>query len=434
MVKENERKMANFVKISQPALWCCIFLALIVNNTAAVNCEELAYQRITDNYHVKTDISDEFADIAAGHMEAIYREYRFRFPEYDRKGEERFTVKIFQNRQQYNAVIPPEVKGSGGAFIPQDLLLAVFKGDNTQEQVLRTLYHEGFHQFRHEYIGTHVPLWVDEGFAEYFAEAHWTGRRFATGQIPWQRLSVVQSAIKKHDYVPLKDLFLVEHDEWLADVREQNTQANLQYNQAWSVVHFLVHARSGRFRERLFSYLQALSEGKERAEAFRESFGENIDSMERAWKEYVTGLTPDNLSLSRLDMELILFIAASFYDSPRDMKSIKEFVEDIFENTNLEWSIQAPNGENITSDDRERLQNMLRCPEDRVRKGVSSYILLHNPGDGLPELYNIHYDGILIKAYLVRRDSQWISRSEVVVREMVSPGLQRALRRAVSGL
>ncbi len=402
---------------------------LMCGGRAVVAGGALPHTVTTENYRIRTDAGEEFANLVAGHMESIYEEYRRRFPDYEQRSPgRRFTINVFSRRRDYNDAIPSRVRGTAGVFIPGQRLLASFKEGRTQEQVLRTLYHEGFHQFLHEYVGTDVPLWVNEGFAEYFSEATWDGNRFRTGQRPWQRLHVVQSAIEEGKHIPLRELFLVDNDEWLAAVREDDTRANLQYSQAWSVVHFLVHARGGRFRERLFEYLRSISAGDSRAKAFEGSFGTNIGGMEDAWKRYVTGLSPDNMSSCRKDMELILFLAASVYDSPEEMDSIRGFVRDVFRDERLRWSFRAPDGERISSEDRGRLRRMLVCPEHGRRDVNTSYVLLME--DGMPELYCLHHDGIVIKAYLVRDGRDLQARSEVIVRRTLPEGLLRRLRRA----
>ena len=47
-----------------------------------------------------------------------------------------------------------------------------------------TVQHEGFHQFAHVVIRGDLPIWVNEGLAEYFGEAVFTGDGFVSGVIP----------------------------------------------------------------------------------------------------------------------------------------------------------------------------------------------------------------------------------------------------------
>ncbi len=416
------------LRLRRPEAAAHVLLFLLITTAAGPTAgAELRFERTTENYLIQTDVSAEFADLTAAEMEYIYEEYSRVFDEYERISHEPINLKVFSSRSDYNDAVPPEVRNTAGAFITAERLIAAFKEDRTREDVLRTLYHEGFHQFLDDHIEGRVPLWANEGFAEYFAEANWDGTGFSTGQVPWERLHVLQPAIEAEEHIPLEELFVVEGEEWLAAVQEDYSRANLQYSQAWSVIHFLVHAGRGRFKNRLFDYLEMVSRGESREKATSESFGEDIDRMEDAWKGYVLGLSPDRISSCRHDMELLLFLAASFYDSPGRMRSMEKFSRDVIEGRRT-WSITAPDGERITSDDKERIEEMMRCPANGG-SGASSYVLLlDRQGDNLPEIYCLHHDGVLIQVSLVRDNGRWRASSQVLSRRAFPDELLESIK------
>ncbi len=261
--------------------------------TAVLDAGEGApHTTTTQHYVIETDISEDFARAAARHMDLMYGEYERLFSSFDLARPNRPTIKVFGRRDRYDSAVPAPLRSTLGCFSYGKNLMMSFKGDRTRDDVLRTLSHEGFHQFLYDRIGGDMPMWLNEGFAEYFAEAERDGDGFQTGQIPAARLRAVQSAVRSGTFIPLDALFPMNRSKWAANVRDDARMTGLQYDQAWSLIHFLMHAGEGRFRDRLYGYLRSHADGQSPGMAFRENFGTNIRAMERAWKEYIIHLRP----------------------------------------------------------------------------------------------------------------------------------------------
>ncbi|MFW6457617.1 MAG: DUF1570 domain-containing protein [Planctomycetota bacterium] len=227
--------------------WIVFLMAFLITSLAGYATESRAadgtYRQKTRHYDVETDVSERFTKLVSQHMEEIYAEYRRRFREYELRTHDRFDVKVFEHRRDYERVVPDDLAGSTGAFVSDQKLLAACRDDQTSERVFQTLYHEGFHQFLFSNIRADVPLWVNEGFAEYFSESVWNGQRFVTGNVPAWRLRVLREAARRDELLPFSQLFKMEAQTWLGNVRKN--QASVQYSQAWSVIHFLCHAQGG---------------------------------------------------------------------------------------------------------------------------------------------------------------------------------------------
>jgi len=381
----------------------------------------------TRHYEVSTDVSERFAGLIAEHMESIYKEYERRFQGYDLKRHDRFAVRVFERRADYDRAMPPELVGSAGAFVSHMRLLAAFKEERTDEEVFRTLYHEGFHQFLYSCVAPDVPLWVNEGFAEYFSEATWNGRSFTTGQVPMKRLFVLQQAIRENSYIRLNELFAVESAAWLARMRAGQIESYLQYCEAWSVVHFLIHSQRGKFRPRLLGYIKILAEGEDHEEAFAKSFGTNVSAFERAWLQYVQGLQPGRDEVCRNNLEVLAYMALAVNQDPRRLRSLEELHKALTA-PNVQWEVRTPYGERITSDDRQRVASLFKCPYDRSR-GATSYVLIGNDRTGLPEFYCLHHRGVVMRAYYVTGgDGRMAVRSEQIVTATLPDHIARKLR------
>jgi len=386
------------------------------------------YVAKSKHYEVKSDVNQRMATLINQHMEAIYNEYMRRFEDYELKVHDAFNVIVFAKREDYDATVPPPLSGSTGTFVSRMKLLAAWKGERSDEDVFRTLYHEGFHQFLYSASRAPVPIWVNEGFAEYFSEATWNGRGFSTGRVPYKRLFVLQEALKKDEHIPLAQLFGMANEEWLGVVGVDQSRANIQYCEVWSVVHFLIHAQNGRYRSRILTYLKALSEGRDQENAFRKSFGSDTKSFERAWKSYVFKLKPSADEVCRKNLEIILFLSINYYQDPSRFTDLDEFAKEVMDTRKMTWEVSTGDGEKISSQDRDRVKSLFRCPYDKRRKGPS-YVLIRDPKTQLPMVFCGHHPGIVYKAFCVpRKEGGYRVYVEQVVRETLRPDLVKALK------
>ncbi len=385
------------------------------------------YKESTEHYDVETTIGSHFAEVVGRHMEAIYREYSRRFEEYG-EADRKFNVAVFRNEEQYAAHVPAEVRGSTGVFVSRTRLLAAHADGRTGEEVLRTLYHEGFHQFMYELISQRCPIWLNEGLAEYFSEATWNGRDFGVGHVPGSRLYVVQQAVKQGKYVPFAELFSMSSESWLQNIRTDNHRANLVYCQSWSIVHFLLQAENGRYVARMGKLVELISEGNDQEEAFKESFGPgfSLRAFERAWAEYIMSLKPSPKFECRNNMRYIMMLAKSVYGDPTDLRDLEDLRGKVMSDR-ISWRIENPYGDVVSSDDRGRVARLFRCPFDEDGHNVS-YVIVKSPGSGLPVLVCTHHPGIIIKAYY-RPDGEGGLAVEVEeeVRDLLSPAFKRAI-------
>ncbi len=374
----------------------------------------------SEHYTIKTDTSREFAKLIATHMDALYGEYEERFSSYAMQRHNRATIKVFDSRRAYDRAAPEFMQGTAGAFSSEKNLIMAFRSDRTNEDVLKTLYHEGFHQFLYDRVGENMPLWLNEGFAEYFAEAIWDGREFHTGSKPHARLLPLQRSLERGRFIQLRHLFRFGQSDWLTHIRQGDPLARLQYDQAWSVIHFLQHGHEGKFQDRLIQYLRLHVEGVGPDAAFRKSFGTDIDGMQRAWRAYVLQLEPDALSQCRYNINIILSLAKALYDTPHDFTGIEELTEKM-SIAEEKWEFRGPYGNLFSFDATEGIKKMLLCPPCDVFNGdkESDYLLHHNEDTGLPEIYCLNHDGILLKGYFKRRDSRWETRTEMLVRSII---------------
>ncbi len=371
------------------------------------------YRRDTPHYVITTDIGEDFADLAARYMDSLYAEFERFFQDYNLERSDRASVRIFRRRELYYRAVPEPLRDTAGCFLAGENMLMTYMGNRSREDVLRTLAHEGFHQFLYDRIGDGMPLWLNEGLAEYYAEANWNGEGFVTGQTPYDRLHIVQSAIRSDTHMPLRELFRIGSSSWAANVASDYHMTDLQYCQSWSVVHFLLHAGEERFAERLHGYLRSLAAGEDRDRALRRHFGSSLGAMENAWRSYVLSLGPDPVSKCRDNMKVLLSIASMLYETPEDMENMDALTDLLLGTDGPQWVTRLPDGEYMTSDDNSLIKKVLRC-DAHSSDALTGYTISRYDDAGLPELHCTGHEGLAVRAYLVYRQGKWHAESEVM--------------------
>jgi tetratricopeptide (TPR) repeat protein len=254
------------------------------------------FTRSTPHYVVSTDVDQKLADKAAAEMERIYKEYaaKFRF-----KGDEqkrRFNVRIFSSKEgfsEYSSQTTGQIhEKSLGYYTPTYKELVLWH-ESDMESLIDVLYHEGFHQFL-DYFIADAPVWFNEGLAQYFETAKWTGDGFKIGRSNPNKLEFLQRMIEARAYVPFKKLLRMTHPEFMSQDPapiEGATMVNVHYTQSWAFVHFLIHANDGKYKWVIRDFYQALKAGKKPDEAFEEVFGAaKFARIEEAWTDYARDL------------------------------------------------------------------------------------------------------------------------------------------------
>jgi hypothetical protein len=237
----------------------------------------------TKYYVLHTDLTGDALREVELRITKMSEEYRARTRGFFGAADRKLPFYLFRNAQDYFATGMPEE--SAGAFTGSALL--ALAGEKPDLHTWHTIQHEGFHQYVHAVIGPNLPIWLNEGMAEYFGEGLFTGEGFETGLVPQWRLDRVRKSILAGDFVSLRDMMRLPTEEWNAKLSVNN------YDQAWSMVQFLAHGDGGRYERAFVRFISDVGRGKQWPLAWKDSFGGDTDGFERRWKDYWSNL-PDN--------------------------------------------------------------------------------------------------------------------------------------------
>ena len=164
----------------QLALAAATWLILASAAGAVRGGEMRVYQ--TRYYVIHTDLGAEVVREAAVRMAAMAEEYHRRTRDFEGTIDRKLPFYIFSDPDAFRRA--GGLPGSTGAYTGQWLMTLAADGRVNWPAV----QHEGFHQFVSAVIGGPMPIWANEGMAEYFGMAQFTGDGFVVGLIPPARL------------------------------------------------------------------------------------------------------------------------------------------------------------------------------------------------------------------------------------------------------
>ena len=134
------------------------------------------------------------------------------------------------------------MRSTGGIFLPGRNVLAAFLGTQGRDALRRTLQHEAFHQFAYVSISDRLPIWLNEGMAQYYEE----GLCITGERLGWQGLAAAgrSGSCRRTSSRPTRchcvDFMAMSPEDWARRLDSHGeTRGATQYNQAWAMVHFL---------------------------------------------------------------------------------------------------------------------------------------------------------------------------------------------------
>ncbi len=148
------------------------------------------------------------------------------------------------------------------------------------------LAHEGFHQFIGYELGQQIPMWLNEGMAQYFETAFIVGPQFHVGQVSRNKLLYAQALILNKQAPPLSQLIQWDRATFYAN-------ANVAYPMSWALVYYLMNSNGEHFAQSEFRrYMQDLKYGQNDYRSFQRRFGADIDHGQADFENYILHLQP----------------------------------------------------------------------------------------------------------------------------------------------
>lgn len=211
------------------------------------------------------------------------------------------TLYLFRTQWEYEDLLRSlRISGAGSSGIffhnTQDGTegLATYTRGQGVNQVLATLQHEAFHCHAARVFPNGLPIWINEGLAQYFEDAVVLDDRFRLGLADTNRLALIQSEV---DRVTLRDFLEVPDAGWLYGLQIDPGMVSLLYATAWAFVRFL-SAPESPWRERFAGTLRDLRRGAEPEAATAWLNDATLVQVEQAWLAWLPQVAPHPTSLA----------------------------------------------------------------------------------------------------------------------------------------
>lgn len=257
------------------------FLPSISVTAALVTCWSLgagdrrAWLEVRSPHFVAyTDAKATEAQEALKEFEEIRLAFKNIFPGIRVDSRQPLLVFVHRDEDSMKQLLPQEFEGKnpkrvGGYYLTsRDRNYALLRLDarTTDRQPFHVLFHEFTHGVLHQNFPT-MPLWLDEGFAEYYGETRIQSDRVILGAVSRSSLEM----LKNGRLLPLATFLKVNHQS--PEYREGD-KTGVFYAEAWALTHFLLMDEGARKADWFRKYLAALDKNPDPLEAARMAWGD----------------------------------------------------------------------------------------------------------------------------------------------------------------
>ena len=160
--------------------------------------------------------------------------------------------------------------------------LVTFEHDN----LWQVLAHEGFHQFLGYELGLEVPIWLNEGLAQYFETSYVDNGRLHTGMVDRNKLRAAKYLFLSKRAPAVSDLLQMDRATFYAN-------APVTYPMSWALVYYLMMRDNTSYSSSNFRhYLQDLKSSRDDIASFQRRFGRESNQWEHDFVRYILRLQP----------------------------------------------------------------------------------------------------------------------------------------------
>lgn len=295
-------------------------LLLLLLSAAPALAAEPALKAYESKYYLlRTDLPEAEAREAKLRITRMAAEYLQRTSGFGGVLKERLPFYLYKNLADYTKAVG--VEGSGGYFDGDKLMATTLrtKTGAISADTWHIVQHEGFHQFIHAVTERDIPMWADEGLAEYFGEAIFTGDGFVTGLIPQARLARLRKLLADKEAPPLAEMLAKTREDWNAKVEMKN------YDRAWSFVHFLTHGEEGGLAKAFAQFMHDVGQGKDAAKSYAQHLG-SIPNLEARYHNWWLKL-PDHPTAQGYDRCTLSILTSFLARATAQVQSFADFEE-----------------------------------------------------------------------------------------------------------
>jgi tetratricopeptide (TPR) repeat protein len=221
---------------------------------------------------------------AANRLEQFRSVFGMLFPSVKLNSPVPTTVIVFKSNGAYKPFkVNPNVSGY---FQPgEDVNYITLTSEKASEdQPFRTIFHEYVHLLVENTMGPAVPLWFNEGLAEYYStfDVKDEDRRFILGDLVSNHVLY----LRDNKLLPLRTLFAVDYK---SPYYNEGNKMNIFYSESWMLMHYLLQGEGQKRRPQLGRFMNLLDSKVPIADAFQQAFETDLEAFEKSFKSYIQG-------------------------------------------------------------------------------------------------------------------------------------------------
>ena len=192
-------------------------------------------------------------------------------------------MRIIGDYNDYKRYLSKVTKYGGYAgFYSSKIGEGVINGSRKKSGVLSTTLHESSHAILDEKVPS-LPIWVNEGLAEYFERMVPNGNKMVIRQQNSRHIQLLRW-IATGELLTMKEYLKLNNYSWRSKSIEND---QITRTMAWSIVHFLMSSEKG--QKSLVKILQAFAnfDSRDPVKIFNKSYQGGIRRLENEWLKYI---------------------------------------------------------------------------------------------------------------------------------------------------
>jgi len=238
----------------------------------------------SQNFQLVGNASEKDIRLVANRLEQFRTVFALLFPTMKLNSPVPTTVIVFKSNSSYKPFkVNPNVTGY---FQPGDDVnyITLTSEKASEDQPFRTIFHEYVHLLVENTMGAAVPLWFNEGLAEYYSTFDITdeNRKVILGDLVRNHVLY----LREQKLLPLRTLFAVDYK---SPYYNEGNKMNIFYAESWMLTHFLLQGESQKRRPQLARFVELVRSKLALDEAFHQAFQISLDAFEKDFKSYVQG-------------------------------------------------------------------------------------------------------------------------------------------------
>lgn len=224
------------------------------------------------HFTVYTPASEKEARNIAKQFEEIRALFHSAFPKLRTNPAQSVVIIAVKGEKGMKELLPEQYETKGHTHASGlyqegfDKHYVILQLDAPGDNPYHALYHEYTHSLTHLNF-SNLPLWLDEGLAEYLGNATLGEKRSHIGTVDPTYLYILQS----NTLIPIDQLLAIDHD---SPYYNESNHASLFYAESWAVVHYLMLNPEARQKQLLQHFLEAWGQSHNQLEAARQTFGD----------------------------------------------------------------------------------------------------------------------------------------------------------------